>query len=51
MNKTAILGGPMGIIAGVILGALTDNMAIGIIVGLALCFGIIKISGKKKPEA
>ncbi|WP_454714937.1 hypothetical protein [Caulobacter segnis] len=51
MNKVAFLGGPMGIIAGIILGALIDNMAIGIIVGFALCFGVIKFSSKKKSEA
>lgn len=50
MNKTVFLGGPMGIVAGIILGALIDNMAIGIIVGFALCFGIVKFGGKK-PEA
>jgi len=47
MNKTVFLGGPMGIVAGIILGALIDNMAIGIIVGFALCFGIVKFGGKK----
>jgi hypothetical protein len=47
MNKTAVLGGPIGIIAGIILGALIDNMAIGVLVGLALCFGIVKISRDK----
>lgn len=50
MNKTVFLGGPMGIVAGIILGALIDNMAIGIIVGFVLCFGIVKFGGKK-PEA
>lgn len=50
MNKTVFLGGPMGILAGIILGALIDNMAIGIIVGVVLCFGVVKFGGKK-PEA
>lgn len=52
MNKTAVLAGPMGIFVGVIFGALIDNMAIGILVGFALAFGLVKLNlGKSQARA
>lgn len=39
------LGFPLGLCAGIIFGALIDNMAAGILLGLALGFGIVRLPG------
>ncbi len=41
--KSNAVGLPMGLIGGVILGALIDNMAFGLIAGLAVGIGMIRI--------
>lgn len=52
MNKKGgakvAIGFPLGLCIGIIFGALIHNMAIGVIVGLALGFGVVKF-GRKKP--
>ena len=44
-GKTIGFGG--GMIIGILVGALIDNMALGIILGCALGFGIIQLPGKR----
>ena len=52
MTKTALFNGPIGIAVGVIFGALIDNMAIGIVLGFALAFGLVKFNrGKSEVRA
>jgi len=52
MDKKSGVGFVLGVCGGIIFGALIDNMAIGLILGFAVGFGLIKFSGKKasKPE-
>lgn len=47
MNKTTAIGFPLGLCIGVIVGAVIHNMGIGILLGLALGFGIIKFPVKR----
>ena len=46
MDKRQPVGFGLALCGGIILGAFFDNMALGIIIGLLLGFGIIKLPGK-----
>lgn len=50
MDKKGGVGFVLGVSGGIILGALIDNMAIGLILGFAVGFGLIKFGGKKKAK-
>jgi hypothetical protein len=50
MDKKGGVGFVLGVSGGIIFGALIDNMAIGLILGFAVGFGLIKFGGKKKAE-
>ncbi len=48
MDKKSGVGFVLGVSGGIVFGALIDNMAIGLILGFAVGFGLIKF-GRKKP--
>ncbi|MEH0198393.1 hypothetical protein V7S57_21800 [Caulobacter sp. CCNWLY153] len=50
MTKKGGVGFVLGVCGGIIFGALIDNMAIGLILGFAVGFGLIKLGGKKASE-
>nr|WP_295108371.1 hypothetical protein [uncultured Caulobacter sp.] len=50
MDKKGGVGFVLGVSGGIIFGALIDNMAIGLILGFAVGFGLIKFGGKKKAD-
>lgn len=47
MDKKGGVGFVLGVCGGIIFGALIDNMAIGLILGFAIGFGLFKFGGKK----
>ena len=47
MNKRSGGNFFLGIFGGVIFGALIDNMAIGLLLGFAVGFGLVKLNGGK----
>lgn len=47
MSRNGSIGFAMGVFGGIILGALIDNMAIGLLIGFALGFGILKFPVKR----
>ena len=46
MEAKQTIGFGAGMIIGILLGALIDNMAMGIIIGCLLGFGIVKLPGR-----
>lgn len=48
MTKKGGVGFVLGVCGGIILGALIDNMAIGLLLGFAVGFGVLKFGGDKK---
>lgn len=44
MNKNESINVGMAICGGIILGALIDNMAIGLMIGFAVAFGLFKVA-------
>ena len=46
MEAKQTIGFGAGMIIGILLGALIDNMALGIIIGCLLGFGIVKLLGR-----
>ena len=47
MKQDQVVGFPLAVVGGIILGSIIDNMAIGLLIGFAVGFGWIKLKSSK----
>lgn len=47
MQQDQVIGFPLAVVGGIVLGAVIGNMAIGLLIGFAVGFGWIKLKSNK----